>query len=54
MTIGALWNETVLIFVASDAGDILVFAGAIHQDIEYLGMAGATGAGGHISSIFDN
>lgn len=41
MTAGALRYKTVLILVASNTGNVLMLAGTMLPNIEYLAMAGA-------------
>jgi len=48
MAVGTLWNVAVLVLMAGDAGQCPVFTGVSQQFYEYLGMAGTTGARGHI------
>jgi len=48
MTVGTVWYIAVLVLVAGDAGQRPVLAGVPQQFDENLGMAGTTGARGHI------
>lgn len=48
MTVGTLRYIAVSVLVAGYAGQRPVLAGVLRQLVEYLGMAGTTGARGHI------
>ena len=48
VTVGTLRHIAVSVLVAGYAGQRPVLAGVLRQLVEYLGMAGTTGARGHI------